>query len=260
MQAVSGQRRRDTDIRAHVTGVSTRCLVVLNSKALAKYGQTTTRAQQRVWRVIDLTFPHPGSSTPSMMKTRRKSKAAAAAASQETATRENSPAPSSAFVVNIPEDVDFDALSALLPDVNLSNPAPETIVSLYRLLLGQVADTDAAQRELEDARAEIQRKDVELDQALQDRETATSELESTLEAVQKELAQVKEERDALGAYRHCAGSSCSHPARAQPPTVPSCKRSSTRCRTRRPPPRQRRRYSSNASRRPSGRSGTSLAL
>ena len=51
-------------------------------------------------------------------------------------------------------------------------------------------------------RAEIQRKDVELDQALQDRETATSELESTLETVQKELAQVKEERDTLGASCH----------------------------------------------------------
>ncbi|KAI0699945.1 hypothetical protein C8T65DRAFT_709807 [Cerioporus squamosus] len=137
-----------------------------------------------------------------MMKTRRKSKAAAAAAAQEATTRENSPVPgSSSFTVNIPEDVDFDALSALLPDVNLSNPAPETIVSLYRLLVGQAADTEAAQRELEDARAEIQRKDVELDQALQDRETATSELESTLEAVQKELAQVKEERDALATDR-----------------------------------------------------------
>ena len=77
-----------------------------------------------------------------MMKTRRKSKAAAAAAAQEAATRENSPIPSSSsFTVNIPEDVDFDALSALLPDVNLSSPAPETILSLYRLILGQASDT-----------------------------------------------------------------------------------------------------------------------
>ena len=81
-----------------------------------------------------------------MMKTRRKSKAAAAAAAQEAATRENSPVPSwSSFTVNIPEDVDFDALGALLPDVNLSSPAPETILSLYRLILGQAADTEAAE-------------------------------------------------------------------------------------------------------------------
>ncbi|KAI0770118.1 hypothetical protein C8Q74DRAFT_1333063 [Fomes fomentarius] len=137
-----------------------------------------------------------------MMKTRRKSKAAAAAAAQETATRENSPAAGpSTFTVTIPEDVDFDALTALLPDANLANPSPETIVSLYRVLLGQTTDAETAQRELEEARAEIQRKEIELDQALQDRETATSELESTLEAVQKDLAQVKEEKDALATER-----------------------------------------------------------
>ncbi|KAJ8468503.1 hypothetical protein ONZ51_g9602 [Trametes cubensis] len=140
-----------------------------------------------------------------MMKTRRKSKAAAAAAAaeqhQETITRENSPVPAATFTVNIPEDIDFDALSSLLPDVNLTTPTPDTLLSLYRLLLAQSSDTEGVQRELEEARAEIQRKDVELDQALQDRETASSELESTLESVQKELAQVKEERDALAAER-----------------------------------------------------------
>ena len=161
-----------------------------------------------------------------MMKTRRKSKAAAAAAAQEAATRENSPVPGpSTFTVTIPEDVDFDALSALLPDVNLANPSPETIVSLYRLLVGQAADSDATQRELEEARAEIQRKDIELDQALQDRETATSELESTLESVQQELAQMKEERDALGALfsRFLTHMQTSDHDWPQPPNVRSCK-------------------------------------
>ncbi|KAI0330460.1 hypothetical protein GY45DRAFT_1323591 [Cubamyces sp. BRFM 1775] len=139
------------------------------------------------------------------MKTRRKSKAAAAAAAaeqhQDTATRENSPVPAATLTVNIPEDIDFDALSSLLPDVNLTTPTPDTLLSLYRLLLAHSSDAESAQRELEEARAEIQRKDVELDQALQDRETATSELESTLESVQKELAQVKEERDSLAVER-----------------------------------------------------------
>ena len=135
-----------------------------------------------------------------MMKTRRKSKAATAAAAQDAATRENSPVPAgpSPFTVTIPEDVDFDYLSNLLPEVNLTNHAPETIVSIYRLLIGQASDAENAQRELEEAQAEIQRKDVELDQALQDRETATSELQSTLEAVQKELEEVKQEKDTLG--------------------------------------------------------------
>ncbi|TBU44415.1 hypothetical protein BD309DRAFT_35519 [Dichomitus squalens] len=132
------------------------------------------------------------------MRTRRKSKAATAAASQDATTRDNSPAPgSSPFTVTIPEDVDFDYLTNLLPEVNLTNPAPDAIVSLYRLIVGQATDVETAQRELEEAQAEIQRKDVELDQALQDRETATSELQSALESVQKELEQVKQEKDTL---------------------------------------------------------------
>lgn len=134
-----------------------------------------------------------------MMKTRRKSKAAAAAV-VESATRENSPAPPATLSVNIPEDIDLDHLSSLLPDVNLSTPSPESLVLLYRVLLSHASDSECAQRELEEARADIQRKDVELDQALQDRETATSELESSAETLQKELSQVKEERDSLGVW------------------------------------------------------------
>ena len=109
--------------------------------------------------------------------------AAAATAAQDAATRENSP---TVFTVEIPEDVDFDTLNSLLPDFNLTNPSPDAIVSLYRLLVGQSDEAETAQRELEEARAEIQRKDIELDQAIQDRETATAGLEDTLETVQKE--------------------------------------------------------------------------
>ncbi|KAI8994233.1 hypothetical protein BD414DRAFT_506685 [Trametes punicea] len=149
---------------------------------------------------LDATSPSPGP-RPDMMKTRRKSKAAAAAAAaeqqQEIATRENSPAAAVPFTVNIPEDVDLDALSTLLPDVNFATPTPDDIVSLYRAFLSQTSDAEVAQRELEEARAKILRQDVELDNALHSRETAISELENTLKSVQEELTQVKEERDAL---------------------------------------------------------------
>ncbi|OSD07459.1 hypothetical protein PYCCODRAFT_1456277 [Trametes coccinea BRFM310] len=139
-----------------------------------------------------------------MRTTRRKSKAAAAAAAEqqpESATRENSPAPVTSFTITIPEDIDIDTLSSLLPDVDLRNPSPDAIVLLYRELLAQLSNADAARRDLEDARAEIQRKEVEVEQAHHDREEATSALEATLESVQKELAQVKEEKDTLAAER-----------------------------------------------------------
>lgn len=133
-----------------------------------------------------------------MMRTRRKSKPAP----QEEVAREESPAASTSagFIVTIPDDIDLDYLASLLPElVNLTTPTPETISELYRLLVGQAVDAESAQRELEEARADIQRKDVELDQALQDRETASSELQSTLGTLQKELEQVKQEKDSLGA-------------------------------------------------------------
>ena len=159
-----------------------------------------------------------------MMKTRRKSKAAAAAKAEaaaaaaaatsatsvdpdtSTSTRENSPLRDAAggsaqsFTLTIPEDIDYGVLSSLLPDISLTAPSSEAIVSLYRLVVAQVAETDAAQREVEEVRAELERKDVELDQALQDKESAVSEVESTLESVRGELNTVKQENSQLGAY------------------------------------------------------------
>ncbi|KAF8887179.1 hypothetical protein BD779DRAFT_1672932 [Infundibulicybe gibba] len=130
-----------------------------------------------------------------MMKTRRKSKAAAAAAVEDE--HEAGGHIDAVFNVNIPEDIDTDVLSSLLPEANFTSPTPEVILGLYKLILGQVADLDASQRDLDESRAEAEKKDVELDQALQDRETLAKEMESSLEAVQEDLRQVKQERDQL---------------------------------------------------------------
>ncbi|KAI0081625.1 hypothetical protein K474DRAFT_1635534 [Panus rudis PR-1116 ss-1] len=141
-----------------------------------------------------------------MTKTRRQSKRAAAAQEAETSTIEESASAASQLAAStmsipIPDDLDVELLSNLLPDVNLESPSPDAIVSLYRLVLSQSAEIDATQRELEEARAEAERKEVELDQALQDKETSTKELESTLETVQNELKQVKQEKDEIAASR-----------------------------------------------------------
>ncbi|OBZ68761.1 Nucleoprotein TPR [Grifola frondosa] len=138
------------------------------------------------------------------MKTRRKSKAAAAAAAaaeQESPTRDPSLAPSASFTIPLPDDLDLEVLSNLIPAINPISPSPDMILSLYKLIIAQASETDATQRDLEEARAEIERKDVELDQSLQDRETATAELETTLEKVQKELTQVKQEKEELATER-----------------------------------------------------------
>lgn len=103
------------------------------------------------------------------------------------------------FTVPIPDDLDVEYLSSTLPDVDFSRPSAEDVLALYQLVVGQAAEFDATQRQLEEAHAEIEKKDVELDQVLQDRETVSNEAQRELERVQDELKQIKQERDELGA-------------------------------------------------------------
>ncbi|KAH9056279.1 hypothetical protein EDB87DRAFT_1637584 [Lactarius vividus] len=141
------------------------------------------------------------------MRTRRKSKAAAAAAAELDA---ESVAPSEAgtagqtrveFSVPIPEDLDFDYLSRVLPDVSLDTPSPDSILSLYRLVVTQAVGLENAHHDLDESRAENERKDVELDQALQDRESSVSSLETQVKGLQEELTKVKQDRDALASSK-----------------------------------------------------------
>jgi len=142
------------------------------------------------------------------MRTRRKSKQAAAAAAiaeLDTETAESvapSDAPASPskveFSVSIPDDLDIEYLSRLLPDISYESPSQDAVLSLYRLILTQAGDLDGALRDLEESRAENERKDVELDQALQDRESSVSSLDVQVKALQEELTRAKQERDTLG--------------------------------------------------------------
>ncbi|KAI0693206.1 hypothetical protein BC835DRAFT_1276339 [Cytidiella melzeri] len=139
-----------------------------------------------------------------MTKTRRQSKAVVVA-NTAPATRETSPVPPQPqiqWTINIPEDVDFELLSDLLPDTQFDTPTPETIVALYRLIAAQASTVDANQKELEETRAEVERKEVELDQALQDRESASKEVESVSENLQNELRQLQREKEDIEASRN----------------------------------------------------------
>jgi nucleoprotein TPR len=132
------------------------------------------------------------------MKTRRKSKATSHAEPDQDESQVAEEGISYHF--EVPGDIDLDALQNMLPDTSLSSPSPESIVSLYRLLLAQVDEADAIQRELEEARAEAEKKDIDLDQALRDRESQTQDLERSLDTLQSELREVKQERDQLGVW------------------------------------------------------------
>jgi nucleoprotein TPR len=102
--------------------------------------------------------------------------------------------------VALSDDIDEDALSKLLPEINLTSLSSDDVVSIYRLLLSQLISLDSAQRERDEARADTERKDIELDQALQDKETLSNDLEASVESAHKELHLLKQERDQLGSY------------------------------------------------------------
>jgi nucleoprotein TPR len=143
------------------------------------------------------------------MRTRRKSKQAAAAAAA-AAEPDNELAGSVApfegsasssrvdFSVPFPDDIDLEHLSRLLPGVSFEAPSQEALLSLYRFVTSQAVDLDAALRDLEDSRAEVERKEVELDQVFQDRESSVLSLETQVKSLQEELAKVKEERNTFG--------------------------------------------------------------
>ena len=102
--------------------------------------------------------------------------------------------------VTLSDDIDEDVLSKLIPEINLALLTSDDILSIYRLLISQLTSLDSAQRERDEARADTERKDIELDQALQDKESLSNDFEASVESVHKELHQVKQERDQLGSY------------------------------------------------------------
>jgi nucleoprotein TPR len=89
-------------------------------------------------------------------------------------------------------------LSRLLPDFSFETPSPDAVLSLYRFVVSQAVELDGALRGVEESRAEVERKDIELDQALQDRESTVSPLETQVKSLQEELAKVKGERNTFG--------------------------------------------------------------
>ncbi|KAF7299642.1 hypothetical protein HMN09_00969600 [Mycena chlorophos] len=125
-------------------------------------------------------------------KTRRKSKAAAPGPSEGEA------AASDTLVISIPDDLDVDALATLLPaDTNVAAQNGDSIVELYRRLLDLSAELDAAAQQRDNERAQVERLEVERDQALQDKETFSRDLEGSTDHLQREVKQLMHERDEL---------------------------------------------------------------
>ena len=131
-----------------------------------------------------------------MTITRRRSKAAAEQGAEGSETEHP-------LTVTLPSDIDEETLSDLLPEANLSSISSEDVVALYRLIVTQAVNLDTSERERDDARADLVRKDIEFDQVLQDKESSLKEMEASAEDAHGELTRIKQERDQLGFSALC---------------------------------------------------------
>ncbi|KAG9102295.1 hypothetical protein FRC06_002140 [Ceratobasidium sp. 370] len=111
----------------------------------------------------------------------RKKAAVGAAEDEETASNASfSASPAPPTVVSLPDDLlacQDDLLSLLGVDVDLARPTGELLFTAYRVLLGVREET----------RAELVRKDVELEQVIQDHESRVSEIEAQLDEGRQHL-------------------------------------------------------------------------
>lgn len=134
------------------------------------------------------------------MPPRRRSKKNADADADNASAR-STPPPSGSFTIGpLLQDIDIAALSNFFPDAHLESPSAVLVVQCYKLILNQAQQLDEKERNIEALEAEAERKEIELDQALQDRENLLSELDVNVKDVQDELAKVKAEKEEIGSW------------------------------------------------------------
>ncbi len=96
--------------------------------------------------------------------------------------------------LNLPDDIDGDQILQLIPGISLLSPSPEDVIAVYKFLIEQTREVDSLNAQVEESNAASVRKDIELDQALQERDVQIRELESS---AQLNATQVEKLRDEL---------------------------------------------------------------
>jgi hypothetical protein len=99
--------------------------------------------------------------------------------------------------VDIPRELDVSPLEELFPDIALKQPTSQTILMVYRSLLDHVQTIGSLNVRLEESRSENVRKEVELDQTLQEQDVRLKELEQSLSSRVAEVEHLKEENRQL---------------------------------------------------------------
>ena len=139
------------------------------------------------------------------MKTRRKAKQLNQTAESADGNIDSSISQSpeahphaNALYLEAPDDFNVDDLERLLPGLSLMVPTAETIIAVYRFALDGAIQLDLVTQDRDQARADVTRLEVELDQALQDQDVQSEQLRTSLDEAHKELEKLKTERVEFG--------------------------------------------------------------
>jgi nucleoprotein TPR len=107
---------------------------------------------------------------------------------------------STKLTLELPAVISQETLASLLPDISLTEPSEEDVISLYKLILGQFEDVNNLSAQVNGAQVASE----EMEQSLHEHDVRRKELEDALGAKTEELEKMKEERNALGTF------SCHH--------------------------------------------------
>jgi nucleoprotein TPR len=99
--------------------------------------------------------------------------------------------------VDLPDDMDFARLEELLPDNPLKQPTAQSTLVVYNYLLEQSREVQALNIQLEEMRSDSMRKEVELEQTMQEHELRFKELEESLSLKSNEAGTLKDQNKQL---------------------------------------------------------------
>lgn len=107
------------------------------------------------------------------------------------------------LLVNLPSDISVDHIKQFLPeDASLESPTPDVIIQLYRLILDFSERAEASATELDEVRADAQRKEVEMEQTVVDVQNEAAKAKTDVERLSGELRSLAADKDALGMSFH----------------------------------------------------------
>ncbi|KAG8914820.1 hypothetical protein FRC01_003900, partial [Tulasnella sp. 417] len=102
------------------------------------------------------------------------------------------------LLVNLPSDISVDHIKQFLPeDASLESPTPDVIIQLYRLILDFSERAEAAATELDEFRADAQRKEVEMEQTVVDVQSEAARAKTDVERLSGELRSLAADKDAI---------------------------------------------------------------